>query len=265
MGTRIKELECQFRSLRENILSELESKKVPIKKILDSLTSLPIDLRNQYKKKISKKLHDLRKEEEASDLFLHINPLVNFIDYGLIEYMIDQHGSDSLKQSMSSYSEGIVVFMKKAKVKDLMDINWPGKQRIPEDFSRLRAKIDEAPTTFTLYELDQLRRRFYSKAKLANVVSIIVGLDETNSFIVEWLFPSALVPELVEAAKEIDFAFFLRERILKMTVDEKQLFPFLPDSKPKVPALQATTTSVTVIRIGNYTHTHTHTHLTLMC
>ena len=164
MGTRIKELECQFRSLRENILSELESKRVPIIKILDSLTSLPIDLRNQYKKKNSKKLHDLRKEEEASELFLHINPLVNFIDYGLIEYMIDQHGSDSLKQSMSSYSEGIVVFMKKTTVKDLMDLNWPGKQKIPEDVSKLWAKIDEAPMTFTLYQLDQLRRRFYSKA-----------------------------------------------------------------------------------------------------
>ena len=238
-------------------MSELESKKVPVRKILDSLTSLPIDLRNQYKKKISKKLHDLRKEEEVSDLFLYINPLVNFIDYGLIKYMIDQHGSNTLKRLMISYSDDVVVFMKKTTVKDLMDLNWPGKQKIPEDFSNLWAKIDDTPTTFTLYELDQLRRRFYSKAKLVNVVSIIVGLDEANSFIVQWLFPSALVPQLIEVAKEIDFAFFLRERILKMVVDEKQIFPFLPDSKPKVPTLQAATTSVTVICIDNYTHTHT--------
>ena len=250
----MEELECQFSSLRGTILSELESKNIPVRKILDSLTSLPIYLREQYEKKISKMLLDLRKEEEVSDLFLHINPLANFIDYGLIKYIIDQHGSNTLKRLMISYSDDVVVFMKKTTIKDLMDVNWPGKQKIPEEFSKLWAKIDEAPTSYTLYELDQLRKRFYSKAKLANVVSIIVGLDEANSFIVEWIFPSVLVPHLMESARVLDFAFFLHERILKMAVNEKQIFPFLPESNAKVPALHAATASVTVICIVNYTH-----------
>ena len=76
------------------------------------------------------------------------------------------------------------------------------------------------------------------------MVFVLIGLEKANSFIVEWLIPSIPVPQLIESARQLDFAFYLRE---KMTVDEKQIFPMLPDTKPKVPALQAVATTVTVL------------------
>ena len=244
--SRMNELDLKFRSLHQGLLSELESKKVPVRKLVNSLTLLPIDLRQEYEKAISSKLPDLRREEEAGDLFrYHLNPLVNFLDYGLIKYVIDQFGSNTLKGMMKSYSDDALVFMKKTTVKQLMDV-WPGQQEIPPNFSKLRAKIDKDPSTYTLYQLDQLRRRFCSAVKLTEFVSVLIGLHTANSFIVEWLIPSILVPQLMESARQLDFGFYLRECILKVTVDEKHIFPMLPDAKPKVPALQAAATTVTV-------------------
>ena len=239
--SRIKELDLKFRSLHQGLLSELESKKVPVQKLVNSLTLLPIDLRQVYEKAISMKPPDLRREEEAGDLFCyHLNPLVNFLDHGLIKYFIDQFGSNTLKSMMKSYSDDALVFMKKTTVKQLMDV-WPGQQEIPPNFSKLRAKIDKDPTTFTLYQLDQLRRRFCSAVKLTEFVSVFIGLHTANyKFIVEWLIPSALVPQLVESARQLDFGFYLRDRILKMTVDEKQIFPMFPHAKPKVQAAATT-------------------------
>ena len=244
--SRKEELDHQFRSLHQGLLSELKSKKVPVSDLVNSLTLLPVQLQQEYEKAISMKLPDLRREKEAGDLFrYHLNPLVNFLDYGLIKYIIDEVGNDTLKKEMKCYSEDVLVFMKKTTVKQLMSV-WPGKQEIPPNFSKLRAKIDEDPSTYTLYELEQLRKRFCSGVKLTDIVLVLIGLETANSFIVEWLIPSALVPQLMESARQLDFGFYLRERILKMTVDEKQIFPMLPDAKPKIPTLPAAAATVTV-------------------
>ena len=241
----IRDLEHQFRQLHENLLTELEDKRVTVTKLLRFLTVLPAEIRLEYKTAITEMFPDLRRESTISDLFYHISPLVDFLCYGLLKYIINEFGSETLKKEMVSYNEDVLTFMKKTTVKQLMGV-WPGQQEIPPNFSKLRAKIDEDPLTYTLYQLDQFRKRFCSGVKLTDIVFVLIGLDTANSFIVEWLIPSALVPQLMESARQLDFGFYLRERIPKMTVDEKQIFPMLPDAKPKVPAFQAAATTVTV-------------------
>ena len=189
---------------------------------------------------------DLRRESTISDLFYHLSPLVDFLSYGLLKYIINEFGSNTLKIMIASYSDEVLMFMKKTKVKQLMDV-WPGQHEVPPHFSKLRAKLDEHPSKYTLYDLDQLRKRFCSGVKLTDIVLVLIGLETANSFITEWLIPSALIPQLMESAKKLEFGFYLRERILKMSVDEKQIFPMLPDAKPKIIALQAAATTVTVI------------------
>ena len=228
--SQMNKLDYKFRTLHQGLLSELES--VPIRKLVNSLTLLPIELRQEYERVITLKLPDLRREEEAGDLFrYHLNPLISFLDYGLIKYIIDQFGSDALIKEMKSYSDDILLFMKKTTVKQLMDV-WPGQQEIPPNFSKLRAKIDEDPATYTLYQLDQLWRRFCCAVRLTEVALILIGLEAANSFFVEWLTPSALTPQLICFTRQVNFGFYLQERILKMMVDGKQVFSLHLDAKP---------------------------------
>ena len=238
-------LECRIRQLHGRILDELEEKQTSTTKILQCLRFLPTNIKHEYEPVINQIFPDLRREETVNEMFYHISPLVDFLAFGLLKYIIDQFGSNTLKVLMQSYADDILVFMEKTTVKELMD-HWPGQQEIPAGFSKLRAKIDEDPTTYTLFQLDQLRKRYCCEIKLTELVFVIIGLKVANSFIVEWLIPSSLVPHLVESARNLDFGFYLREHILKVTVDEKQLFPFLPDAKPKVPVLQAMATTVEV-------------------
>ena len=248
VADQIEEFESRFRAIRENILSDLDSKKVPVRTLVGSLRMLPVELQQEYERSISEKLPDLRREEEASDLFLyHLNPLVNFIDYHLVEYIVKEFGSDILKVEIRSYAADLIVFMKKTTIKEFMEhCKWFGKQSKSSEFSKLIAKIDGDPATNTLYDLDQLRRRFCAGVKMTEVVFVLIGLDSANSFLALWAVPTVLVPRLIEAAKSLDFGFYLRLRILKVTVDDRQIFPFLPDSKSNVPALQAEATAVTV-------------------
>ena len=191
---------------------------------------------------------DLRKETTVNEIFYHISPLIDFLGFGLLKYIIDQFGSNALKELMRSYSDDVVEFMKKTTVRELMD-HWPGQQEIPANFSRLRAKIDEDPASYTLYRLDQLRKRYCCEIRLTELVFVIIGLNMSNSFIVEWLIPSALIPYIVKAARSLDFGFYPHEHIVKVTVEEKQLFPFTSDPNPKVSALQASDRTITVCDI----------------
>ena len=234
----VHDLERQFRQIHKNLLTELEENKVSVQEMLHSLTLLPTEIRIDYKPAITEIFPDLRRESTITDLFYHLSPLVDFLSYGLLKYIIDVFGSDALKSELVSYSDNVLVFMKNTTVKELMSV-WPGQQEIPPTFSKLKAKIDENPSTYTLYDLDQLRKRFCSGIKLTDIVLVLIGLEMSNSFIAEWLIPSALIPRLIKSARELDYGFYLQKRILEMSVDEKQIFPMLPDAKSKGPVLQA--------------------------
>ena len=247
--SQIHDLERRFRQIHESLVTELEDNNVSVKKFLRSLTLLPAEIRMDYMTAITEKFPVLRKEPTISDLFYHLSPLVDFLSYGLLNHIIDVFGSDALKKKIASYSNDILVFMKKTTVKQLMSV-WPGQQEIPPTFTKLKAKIDEDPSKYTLYDLDQLRKRFCSGIKLTDIVFVLIGLDVTNSFIAEWLIPSTLIPRLMLSARKLNFGFYLRERILKISVGEKQLFPMIPDAKPKVPTLQAAAATATVNKGG---------------
>ena len=245
----VHDLERQFRQLHENLLTDLEVKKVTIEKLLHSLTLLPTEIREEYKRAISEIFEDLRRETTISDIFYHLSPLVDFLSYGLLEYVINEFGSNSLKKDILSYRNNVLVFMKNTTLKQLMNV-WPGQQEIPPNFSTLRANIDKDPSTYTLYELDQVRRRFCSGVKLTDIVLVLIRLETANSFTAEWLIPSALIPKLMESTREVDDELYLQEHILKMTVtvvDEEQIFFISTDSKPKLPAFPDKPITVKVI------------------
>ena len=242
----LNELEHRFQQLRRRIINELDD-ETKRSDLLDFLNSPPIIIRIEYKQKINEIFPKLKGETTIRDMFDHLSPLVDFLGYGLLKHIADEFGNDDLKKDLNKYSEDVIKFMKETTVKQLMDI-WSGERDdIPSNFSRLKANLDEDPKYYTLHRLDRLRRDYCVEMKLSDVVLVLIGLEMSNSFIVEWLVPSALVPQLVESARNLDDGFYLRERILKVVVGEEQIFPFLPDSKPKVPALQTTAVMVTVI------------------
>ena len=218
-------------------MSELGSGTISVQELLNSLTLLPFELLQEYDEKIVKKLPDLLGEKEVSYIFIHLNPLVSFLDYGLIKYIIDQFGSDLLKKKMDEYHKDVIVFMKNTTVKQLMD-HWSGPQKVSQNYYVLKAKINKDPKTYTLYELDQLRKQYCSELKMATLYFKIIGLKMANSFIVEWLVPSALVPQLVASSRKLDSGFYLHACIQTVMVGEINIFPFSQDSNPKVPALQ---------------------------
>ena len=214
----------QFGSLRTRIMFELSAKpNMTVQTLLANLTGLPLSLRKEYESSIAKRMRRMRTETQVNELFIHLNPLTSFIDYGLIEYVIKNFGSEGLKKDMRSYYSEIIVFMKETTIKQLIG-HLPGQTEIPPKFSLIEAKIGQNASECTLEQLNTIRKRYCSEVKLSEIVFHLVAIVESNSFIVRWLVPSALVSDVVRSTKNVNQSFYREYKITSLTLDGMWLF-----------------------------------------
>jgi hypothetical protein len=191
--------------------------------LVDSLTLLPISLRAEYQKFVFENLQTLERAESIREIFHHLNlHCFTFIDYRLLEFLVDEYGSRRLKQDMLAYTRKVGVFMDKTTVQQLMD-HWPGRRDIPPHFEELRAVIDRDPKTYTLRELDDLRKRVCSETRLSETILVLIGVGRKNSFIVCWVVPSIFVPRLKSVISSLR-SFYQREHIFSVTVGTQRLY-----------------------------------------
>ena len=216
-------LEREFSNLQRRTSSELTANASMTTEILiESLTLLPIALRSEYQSVIVGNLETLERADSIRKIFHHLNPHVTFIDYGLLEHIINEFGSRRLKRDMSKYIETVQVFIHQTTVQELMD-HWPGVREIPPHFEELRAVIDEDPSSCTLRQVDDLRKRFCSKIKLYETVLILIGIKKRSSFLLSWIIPSLFLPRLKSVIGKLS-SFFQVERIYSLTHGGQRLY-----------------------------------------
>ena len=227
IASKIENLEDQFDSLRTRIMCELSAKPdMTVQTLLDKLSGLPMFLKEEYYDPyIKNQIPEMCRETQINNLFIiHLNPLTSFIDYGLIEYVIKKFGSEGLKKDMRSYCSEMIVFMKETTIKQLIN-RVPGQTEVPPKFSVIEAKIGQNASECTLEELNVIRKRFCSEVQLSKIVCHLVAVVESNSFIVRWLVPSALVDEIiVKSARNVDQSFYQEYKITSLTLDGMWLF-----------------------------------------
>ena len=227
ISNKIENLESQFIDLHKCIREELMvNENMNVKELLQRLTLLPIRLRSEYQKLISEKLPTLPREGSISELFLHLNPLFTFIDYHLLEYIINVFGSNGLKIKMKSYTREISSFLKQTTIQQLIDC-WPCQEEEDPKVYKMIAKIDKDAKSCSLHELNTLRRKICVSVRLSDVISAAVSFGNSTSFIVTWSLPSVLAPHVITSINETEEDFFLTEKIESLFVGDVKVYPRL--------------------------------------
>ena len=165
------------------------------------------------------------------------------MDYELLDYMIKEFGSVSLNEDMKIYRDDMQVFMKQTTIKELIDC-LPGQRETPPNFEVLKAKIGKDASICTLDRINILRKRFCAEVRLSEVVFCLIALEDSNSFIICWLVPSVLVPDLIKAAREIKENFFNTESIISLWFYNPNLAPFCAKLKEKYQQIQGSPSPV---------------------
>ena len=225
IDTIIEDFEDRFRCLQNGMFRELVTSSIDTSSFLNTITLLPEKLKKEYEEAIVDMLPTLSRQESISQLFYHLNFLISFIDYGLLEYIIKIFGSDILKADMRSYVSDMRMFMEQTTIQQLINCSYlTGQRKPPPNFTILRKKIGKDACSCTLAKINKLRLRFSAEAKLSHIIFHLITLEDSNSFIVSFLVPSALVPSIMKSAKKLSNKFFQREKIISISVGNRWLY-----------------------------------------
>ena len=223
VAAEIEDFEDQFRKLHRNTRLELISSSTDTKEVLEALTLLPLKLKSEYANAIQSMLPTLSCQQGVNELFLHLNPLLSFIDYGLLEYIIKIFCGDNLKDDMRSYSNDMQTFMEQTTIEQLIGL-IPGQHQIPKTFSLLEAKIGHDAGKCTLMEVNAIRIRYCGEVKLSKFIFHLVAITKANSFIVKWLVPSVIVADLMASTRAIESKFFQENAIISLSLNKTWLY-----------------------------------------
>ena len=177
----------------------------------------------EYEKPIQEILPELQQLRNVKELFYRLDPLLFFVDYSLLEHIINKFGSEGLQKEIGVYCRDMEAFKGKTTVRQLIGY-LPVEPEVPPKFELLIAKVKEDPSKCTLAKIDDLRRHFFAELRLSGIVCHLVAMKDSNSFTVSFVVPSALVPDIIKSARKLDISFYQRESIAYSLVGNRWVY-----------------------------------------
>ena len=213
--------ERRFHDLRTSALTEV--KDIPVACFRQTLMTLPNAISKEHETFIMEKYSVFMQAESVEYIFAHLNFYLSFIDFSLLEHIIEHFGSPSLQQKMKRYSRDMKIFRSETSVADIIS-HLSGRPEPPLHFARLKMKLNFDPKTCTLEDLEQHRKKLGGEFSLSKFALFLVEIGE-GSLVEVYLVPSDIVPALKDLVQKKSLTFFLNLEILKLSVNEECLYP----------------------------------------
>ena len=162
----------------------------------------------------------------VEDIFsvLNENFAWSFLDYYLLERIVQKYGTEELKKTMVEYSNELSNFRRKTTVSKLMslwyDPNLPPKYEECKEIV-LRKKWD--PDHFTLDKLEKLRYRTHQLLKEIPLseAALVLYQAKYGSIVITWIVHIDLVPKFKVAFDQcvLEGVYFKENSIITVELD----------------------------------------------
>ena len=160
---------------------------------------------------------------------MHLNLYWNYIDYSLLDYIIDRFCSKELQKGMNEYKLDLEKFRRMTKISQVI-CSMPGRVEPPPSFTKFTNTLDRDAATFTLEELEELRMKICNEFTLSTFILMFRGVVK-GSLIITWMVPSAIVSQLrhdlLTKARNRS-SFFEDNSIMSVTIGGECVSVFLP-------------------------------------
>ena len=236
VSARIQKFMENFESLALSCLCELEETQVGLRKFRTSLTLLPATIKHEHTAFLKENLPTFLKAENLEEIFMHLNLYWNFIDYSLLDYIINRFCSTDLKRDMNEYKLELGRFRRVTTISQVIG-SWPGRVEPPPSFTEFTNTLDRDASTFTLEELEELRMKICNEFSLSNFILMFRGVV-TGSLIITWFVPSGVVARLQENVlmkAKSKSPFFQENSIMSISIGGECVSVFLSAAQVQTP------------------------------
>jgi len=174
----------------------------------------------------------LKHSGNVSDMFetLTVEGAWDFLNYYLLESIIEEYGDDRTKELMEQYKRDLTGYMFVTKIKDHLDavsLEHPTHRMLPipqeELFSLLKAKVKGVNiTNHSLKYVSDLWESLRNQFSLPKHILVLYRIGE-GCLEMSWCVPVKLAAYIIRKAKESE-QYFEEQQFLQVSVDGVHIY-----------------------------------------
>ena len=157
-------------------------------------------------------------------IWLILNLYWDFLNYGLLEHVINQCGSDELKQQMQDYVDELSTFKQTTRLCDFIE-SWPCRDNgPPEDrLKKVVVKMKHEWSQCTLLDVESFKNALVHKFFLPEFDTLLQSI-ERGCVCVTWLTSPSIATLLQQNLTNIETEFFKKHGINAVTIDGQDVY-----------------------------------------
>ena len=192
--------------------------------LLSRVTCLPVSARTQHRSFIEEKLTNITPPETFAKIWSILNLYWDFLNYGLLEHVIKQCGSERLKQQMQEYVHQLSAFKQTTRLCDFIE-SWPCRDDgPPEDrLKKVVVKMKHEWSQCTLQDVESFKRALVHKFFLPEF-DILLQKAERGCVCVTWLTSPSIATLLKQNLANTETEFFKKHGIDAATIDGQDVY-----------------------------------------
>ena len=218
---KIRRFEKRFNELKKATRVCLEKRNIPVKQIVDALTSMPADDMEEHKQFLKENLADLYHSSDISELFGKLSLHWDYLSYQLLDYLIKEFGLE-VKSEMEKYKLDLQCFRQKTPLALFCQSQTRRRRRPSEEFQEMVAEFDW-PHEVTLEVVEQFRQEYAYHYKLREC-AMMLSVVRPGSFIVTWFIPESIVEKL---QNDIPNQILKKYSVINLKISGVSIFPSL--------------------------------------
>ena len=215
-------MEIKFDQLLDKTQDGLVDNNIPLQKLKRCITRLPAHIKDQHLHFIKENLTEIKESKCVEDIFLSLHLYWNFLNYTLLEHIVNEFGNNDTKAAMAKYVSELVAFRKATKLSDFIS-HWPCTRRVPPDMSRLVIKMEKDWSNCTLEDVEQFRGTLTQELLLPSF-AVLLRDAEQGCISFTWLIPSSVVKILSKDIHNIKLGWLKEHHIEKLAIDGQDLY-----------------------------------------
>ena len=167
--------------------------------------------------------------KSIDDIFEILDMYWDYMDYALLQHLVERFGEEALKKEMSEYVAALEQFEKGTTIQESNTASsssrYPRRNinQFPfgyyDYFSRVDLQLHRDPAVYTLYDARQLKESIAKRACLEPYAELLQGVRQSSVAIT--LMCPRVALELILEALEKDF--LETHQIVSVTIDRKPL------------------------------------------
>ena len=219
----VRNFDSTFRSLVNEAYQEVNGKMEP-SDFLPRVTCLPVSDRTQHRSFIKKNLTNIPPPITFVNIWTILNLYWDFLNYGLLEHVITNFGSEGLKQQMQDYVDELSTFKQTTRLCDFIK-SWPCRDDgPPEDrLKKVVVKMDKEWSQCTLHDVESFKKALVHKFFLPEF-DILLQKAERGCVCVTWLTSPSNATLLQQNLANIETEFFMKHGIDAVTIDGQDVY-----------------------------------------